>query len=102
MTANPLTVLRLALPGQPSLRYLAGKVGCSHTQLMHFEKGDSDLSPQQVERYAKAVNSSIAEVRRRYWMIALERCEDRKREIQDQLRKLGVKDPRVRRTVKSA
>lgn len=55
-----------------------------------------------VAKYAKAVNSTPEEVRVRWLHAALEANRRRRLELQDELRKMGVKDPRMRRGRKSA
>lgn len=102
MSSNPLTVLRLAMPGQPSLRDIAEQVGCSHTHLNKFERGELALEPELLKRYAKAVNATVAEVERRWLELALDENLRRRQELHSRLKELGVADPRRRPRRKSA
>jgi len=97
MTANPLTVLRLALPGEPSLRDIAHKIGCSHEQLRRFERGEADLSAEQSKRFAEVARIPFTELRRRYLAVRLELLAAERREVVAEMKRLGVKDPRPRR-----
>lgn len=102
MSSNPLTVLRLAQPGQPSLRDIAELVGCSHTHLHKFERGELALEPELLKRYAKAVSTTVAEVERRWLELALDENLRRRQELHSRLKELGVADPRRRPRRKSA
>lgn len=102
MNPNALTALRLALPGEPPLRDLAPKIGCSHTHLASFERGEARLTRDQLVKLAKIVRLDVAEIERRFWFVALERAERDRLEARTALLKLGVKDPRRKPSQKSA
>ncbi len=102
MATNPLIALRVALPGQPSLRDLAPKVGCSYTHLNKFERGVVELSTEQLARYAKAVGIGVCEVELRWLEIALEVNLRERQAIHERMRGLGKSDPRRRAGRKSA
>lgn len=102
MPTNPLMVLRLALPGQPSMREVARKLGCSQTLLNKFERGEIKIGQELLEKYAKVVGRTPADVMERWLHAALELNRQRRLELQADLRALGVKDPRLRRGRKSA
>lgn len=99
---TPLTVLRLAMSGQPSARELARQIGCSQQLLASFERGLARMGDDYMAKYAKLVGASVAEVRKRWLVAALDATNQRRAELMAELRRLGVKDPRVRHFRKSA
>lgn len=102
MSTNPLIALRVARPGQPTLRDLAAKIGCSHAHLHSFELGETMMSDELIAAYAKLVRLDPTDIKRRFWYVAMDRAEETRATARAELRKLGVKDPSVKKPRKSA
>lgn len=90
MDLSPLSILRLAVPGAPKLRDIAGEIGCSHTAVHKFEMGRTNLSPEKVRAYAKAVHAKPSDVRRRFLLASLAFHLGKVRELKRQVRASGI------------
>lgn len=66
MNATELQHLRLGSPGSPSVSEVAERMDCAHSVVSRFETGQAMLSEEMLRLYAKAVRSTVSEVRRRY------------------------------------
>lgn len=102
MATNPLIALRVALPEQPSLREMASRLGCSYEMLRQFELGLSMFRAPMLAKYAKLVGVTPEDAERRWLNVRLETLHEMRVEVENKLRHLGVRDPRVRRGRKSA
>lgn len=102
MSTNPLVALRVALPGQPNLREMSERLDCSVAYFHNFERGDALMSDEKLAAYAKVVRLGVTEIKRRFWSVAIERAEGRRALAREELKKLGVSDPSVKRNRKSA
>lgn len=91
MSTSPLTVLRLAHRSQPSLADVAKKCGVSKQAVGLFELGRTTLSEETMRRYAKALGSTLADVRSRYLQAAYMFHAERARDIRIQLAATGKK-----------
>jgi hypothetical protein len=86
---SPLSILRLAQPGAPTLRTIAAKIGCSHSAVHMFEMGRYNLSAEKVRAYAKAVHAKASDVRRRFLLASLSFHLVKVRELKRQVRASG-------------
>jgi plasmid maintenance system antidote protein VapI len=91
MSTSPLTVLRLAHPGDLSLRQLAKKIGISPNAGSLFETGRQRLSDEKLRAWAKALGAKPAEVQKRWLQTAYMHHAMRLREIRSALGKRGKK-----------
>ena len=101
MSINPLVVLRLALPGQPTLRELAKVIGISHEALRQFEAGESSLSEEKLALLAKALHQPKDELVRRFYLVRLDYGDGLVRDARSRLRELGVDGKRPGRPHKA-
>jgi transcriptional regulator with XRE-family HTH domain len=90
MDLSPLSILRLAVPGAPTLRDVAALIGCSHSAVHMFEMGRYGLSAEKVKAYAKAVGAKPAEVRRRFLIASLAYHETLVRDLRREMRSRGI------------
>jgi len=88
---SPLSVLRLAAPGAPSLRELARSCSVSPSALSLFEHGRYSLGPKGIAAYAKAVGQPAKVVRERFLQAAAIYHQLSLRRVRDELGKLGSK-----------
>jgi hypothetical protein len=90
MDLSPLSILRLAMPGAPTLRAIAAEIGCSHNSVHMFEVGRLQLSSDKIRAYAKAVHAKPSDVRRRFLLASLAYYENKVRLIKRQVRTNGI------------
>lgn len=90
MKVSPVTVLRLALPGEPSGRQVARRLGLSANAIHKFELGRGSLSPANLAAYAKLVGVPVREVRKRWLIARLDAHEGEILKLRAALRSLGV------------
>jgi len=97
MDLSPVSMLRLALPGAPSLREIATEIGCSHALIGFFEQGRRPLSAEMLRAYAKAVNSKPAEVKKRFLLAAVAYHDGMLRVLRREMKARGIPGARGRR-----
>lgn len=103
MSISPLTAMRLAAPGEPSLREIARRCKLSASAVSLFELGKSPLGPAAMRRYAKAIKRPLSDVQNRSLRAQLRFHQDRALELRALLHARGVAKlpkgrPPVRRT----
>jgi len=89
MDLSPLSILRLAQQGAPTLRDIAGEIGCSHQAVHLFEIGRASLSPEKLRAYARAVHAKPSDVRRRFLLASLAFHLGKVRDLKRQVRASG-------------
>lgn len=89
-----VAVLRLAHRDNPSLREVGRAVGVSKALLSQFERGVVPLSDDRLERYAKAIERDVEEVKRRWLHQSLVYHEAAAAELREAIRQTGTKRAR--------
>lgn len=96
MDLSPLSILRLAVPGAPTLRDVAAEIGCSHQAVHLFEVGRNSLSQEKLRAYAKAVHARPSDVRKRFLLASLAYYEGKVRELRRRVKVGGIEIGRGR------
>jgi transcriptional regulator with XRE-family HTH domain len=86
---NPLAAFRVALPGEPSLRDLAKRVGFSYELLRRFELGETLLSEKDLATLAKALGKPTDEIMRRFYSLRIDYALEIAKDARRRLRELG-------------
>lgn len=88
---SPLAALRLAAADSPSLREISRTMGVSAQLVSMFEHGKTELSVENMRKYAKAVDRPYDDVRKRWLQTAYTYHADRARSIREQMTAAGSK-----------
>jgi transcriptional regulator with XRE-family HTH domain len=99
---NPLEAFRIALPGEPSIRDLAKRIGISHEKLRQFELGETPLSETELAAWAKLVHQPVDEVLRRFYAVRLNFGDGIVRDARDRLREMGHRARSATRSKRTA
>ena len=97
MALSPVSMLRLALPGAPTLREFAERIDCSHAAIGFFEQGLKMLSPLKLRAYAKEVHRKPSEVKKRFLLAAVAYHDAQLRELRREMRSRGIANSRGRK-----
>lgn len=98
---SPLSAIRIAATDSPSLREMGRIMGVSAQLVSMFEAGRTELSPENMKRYAAAVDRSVEDVKMRWLQAAYTHHAAKAKELRERLAAQDAKKRRGKRATKA-